>query len=192
MKTRRVLHLLCALAVAAPCLLPQQTTGFKDEYLNEFDLTSKHLLQLADATPAEKLAWRPAPGVRSIGEVYVHIAFGNYLLTHFAGATLPSEYFPDSSNLNAILARSTYLEKNVTAKADVQRLLTASLDSVRQQIAALTPADLDKPVDFFGQKTTARGIYFRELAHVNEHYGQSVAYARTNGIVPPWSRKTGQ
>jgi hypothetical protein len=50
------------------------------------------------------------------------------------------------------------------------------------------PMGLDQPADFFGERTTVRRIYLRIFAHVNEHYGQSVAYARVNGIVPPWSQ----
>jgi len=66
---------------------------------------------------------------------------------------------------------------------------SSSLDEVRNRFSQLTPAELDRPTDFFGEQTTVRGVYLRIFAHVNEHYGQSVAYARVNGIVPPWSHK---
>jgi len=80
------------------------------------------------------------------------------------------------------------LEKTVREKAVVAQMLKSSLDEVRNRFSQLTPAELDRPVDFFGEQTTVRGVYLRIFAHVNEHYGQSVAYARVNGIVPPWSQ----
>ncbi len=54
---------------------------------------------------------------------------------------------------------------------------------------AVPDADLDKPVDLFGNKTTVRGGYLLLLSHAHEHLGQSIAYARSNGIVPPWTAK---
>jgi len=70
----------------------------------------------------------------------------------------------------------------------VMRMLMSSLGEVRDRFSQLTSAELERPADFFGEKTTVRGIYLRIFAHVNEHYGQSIAYARVNGVVPPWSR----
>ena len=186
----------CIVALTATVALAQEATGFKAEYLKEFDQTSKNLLQLADAMPADKYGWRPGPGVRSVSEVYVHLATANYLLLALTGNKLPAEYYPDikptakgEPDLHAIFARTGELEKTVTNKDQVIQMLRASIDAVRDQFSKATQADLEKPTEFFGQKTTVRGIYLRLLAHLNEHYGQSIAYARVNGIVPPWSRK---
>jgi uncharacterized damage-inducible protein DinB len=195
MKTRRGWFIGCIAALAVAPALAQEASGFKAEYLNEFDATSKHLLQLADAMPADKYGWRPGPGVRSVSEVYVHIATANFLLLGLTGQKLPPEYYPDikptakgEPDLKAIFARTEELEKTITNKDQVAQMLKTSIDAVRSQFSNATQADLDKPTTFFGQKTTVRGIYLRLLAHLNEHYGQSVAYARVNGVVPPWSR----
>jgi uncharacterized damage-inducible protein DinB len=180
------------LLAASVAFAQQQVAGFKNEYLDDYNLTSKQLVQLAEAVPDAKYGWRPEDGVRSVSEVYVHLAAGNYLLLGVTGVTPPADYFlPTGSTgkdvIQAVLAQMQKLEKAVTKKDDVVKMLKASLDSVRDHFSSATAADLDKPVEFFGQKTTVRRIYMRIIAHVNEHYGQSIAYARVNGIKPPWS-----
>jgi len=173
----------------------QNAGGLKTEYLDDFAETCKHLDQLSKAMPANKYSWRPGPGVRSVSEVYVHIANGNFLLLSLTGVKLPTEYFPNLTtdakgrpDTQAAFKRMGELEKTVAEKDAVTRMLKSSLDEVRNRFSQLTPAELDRPADFFGEKTTVRRIYLRIFAHVNEHYGQSVAYARVNGIVPPWSQ----
>ena len=192
--TCRVLScFLFLLVLATSSARAEQVAGFKNEYLDDFAVTSRQVVQLAEAMPAEKYAWRPGEGVRSASEVYVHIAAGNFLLLALAGVKPPDEYFPrelasGKDSVQAIIEHNTKLEKSITEKDKVGRMLKASLDAVREQFSKLTPADLDKPADFFGDKTTVRRVYLRILAHVNEHMGQSIAYARVNGVVPPWSR----
>jgi uncharacterized damage-inducible protein DinB len=144
-------------------------------WLPEFTLTSRQLVQLAEATPPDKFAWRPGPGVRSISEVYMHVALGNLRLLEFAGVK-PSV---DTSKL------PKDPEKSVTAKADVIQWLRTSFDAVSK---AYQTADRQKQVKVFGGRDAiADGVFLRILLHCNEHMGQSIAYARMNGIVPPWS-----
>jgi uncharacterized damage-inducible protein DinB len=188
------LCLVLMAAITSMAARAQETSGFKAEYLYDFVSMGQHLVQLAGAMPADKYGWRPGTGVRSVSEVYVHVAAGNFLLLSLTGVKLPAEYFPNIKpaangvpDPNAIFLRMAELEKTVTNKDQVQQMLKTSLDAVREQLSKLTPEDLDKPADFFGHKTTVRGIYLRIFAHVNEHYGQSIAYARVNGVVPPWS-----
>jgi uncharacterized damage-inducible protein DinB len=143
-------------------------------WLPEFTLTSRQLLELAEATPAEKFGWRPAPGVRSISEVYMHVAVGNYWLLDQAGVKSPE------------LAKVPKdPEKSVTAKADVIQWLRGSQEAVKN---AYQSADRQKHVTFFGKDAVADGVFLRIGMHNSEHMGQSIAYARMNGIVPPWSK----
>jgi uncharacterized damage-inducible protein DinB len=157
-------------ALAAQTVPPELGQG----WLPEFTLTSRQLLQLAEATPAEKFSWRPGPGVRSISEVYMHLAAGNFWLLDQAGVKSPEL---------AKLPKDP--EKAVTAKADVIQWLRSSQDAVK---TAYQSADRQKHVQFFGKDTLADGVFLRLLLHNNEHMGQSIAYARMNGIVPPWSQ----
>lgn len=144
-------------------------------WLPEFTLASRQILQLAEATPEDRFAWRPGPGVRSIGEVYVHIAVGNILLLERAGVqpAIASSAIPRDP------------EKTITKKADVIAWLKKSFDAVR---AGYQAADRQQKVTLFGRETTSEDVFLRILVHNHEHMGQSVAYVRMNGLVPPWSR----
>jgi len=146
--------------------------GFQAEFLANLDEVEEKILDLAQSTPADRFGWRPAPGVRSISEVYVHIAGGNYFLASFLGF--------DAPKINGDL------EKSVTRKAEVVSELRKSFDHLRAAAAATT--DLEKPVKMFGNQTSNRGVLMTILSHLHEHLGQSIAYARMNGVVPPWSR----
>jgi uncharacterized damage-inducible protein DinB len=144
-------------------------------YAPELALASRQLLQLAEATPAEKFGWRPAAGVRSISEVYVHLALGNYFLLDQAGVKTGFD--------RAKLGKDP--EKAITQKAEVIRLLRESLDAVA---SGYKTADRQKQVQIFNRGAVADGVFLRILLHNNEHMGQSIAYARMNGIAPPWSQ----
>ncbi|HYH05939.1 MAG TPA: DinB family protein [Thermoanaerobaculia bacterium] len=148
-------------------------TGFKAEFLSSVDDIESKLMELAESTPAEKYSWRPAPGVRSIGEVYAHVAASNYFLCTFLGVDPPKRNGGD-------------LEKTITKKADIVAELRRSFDHVR--MAATNTSNLEKPVKMFGNTTSQRGVMITVLNHLHEHLGQSIAYARMNGVVPPWSR----
>lgn len=171
------LRLTTGLAAAALLALAQKVPPELGQgWLPEFNLAAKQTLELAQAIPAEKFTWRPATGVRSVSEVYTHIAVGNYFLLGQAGVKLPAD----------IMAKlRDDPEKKITAKADVIQFLKASQELVRE---SYPKADREKKVKFFGQDTTAGNVFLRILVHDHEHMGQSVAYARMIGVVPPWSQ----
>jgi uncharacterized damage-inducible protein DinB len=187
----RILSLFLVACVAQPCLA-QKPTDFHAEYLAEWQVPSTQLVQLAEAIPAEKYSWRPGPGVRSIAEVYVHIAAGNFLLLDIAGVKAPADLYgalpTDATRSDAIVRKDTEMEKQITGKPQVVALLKRSLAAVQDNFSKTDAAALDRQVQFFDARRTVRAVYLRILAHSNEHMGQSVAYARMNGIVPPWSR----
>src|SRR5438270_11744368 len=124
---------LLAVLLSAP-LFAQAPEGIWQGYDGEWKHVSKQLVALAEATPAEKFAWRPAPGVRSTSEVYMHIAFANFYLLSVTGPKMPADL------------KSPDLEKTVTAKTDVIDWLKRSLEAVKTARAALKPADLDRKV----------------------------------------------
>jgi uncharacterized damage-inducible protein DinB len=80
------------------------------------------------------------------------------------------------------------LDKTVTKKADVIDWLKRSLEAVKTARAQLKPGDLEKKVKIASKTATVDGIYLRIIIHDNEHMGQLIAYARMNGITPPWSQ----
>ena len=146
--------------------------GFRTEFLTNLDDVQEKILDLAESVPADKYSWRPGPGIRSISEVFMHVAGGNYFLSTFLGM--------DPPKMNGDI------EKVITKKADVIAELKRSFEHLRNAVNATS--DLEKPVKMFGTQTTHRGVLVTVLSHLHEHLGQSVAYARINGVVPPWSR----
>ena len=147
--------------------------GYDGEWLH----VSRQLVALAEAIPAEKFAWRPAPGVRSTSEVFMHIAITNFWLLSVTGPKMPADL------------TSEKMEKTVKQKAEVIAWLKRSLDAVKKARVGITPAELQRKVKVDKRDATVDGMYLRIVVHANEHMGQLVAYARMNGVVPPWSAK---
>lgn len=156
-------------------LLAKRPLGVRSEIQQVLDSAEKKLVALASAVPPEKFGWRPGAGVRSFGEVCVHVAAGNYELGNFWGMKPPP---------NLDLAK---IEQQGADKGNAVAAMRVSFQRVRESLAAMTDADLDREIDLFGQPGTVRLALLHAVAHAHEHLGQLIAYARMNGIVPPWS-----
>jgi FKBP-type peptidyl-prolyl cis-trans isomerase/uncharacterized damage-inducible protein DinB len=141
----------------------------------------QHAIALAKAIPEDKLDWRPAPGVRSIREVCLHIAYGNRLLLNISNGIEKDEL---EKQIEAQMKR----EVEKLTKEQIVQALTESFAAVREAFQSTTAGSLGRPVDFFGNATTRRGVLTNLDTHAAEHLGQLIAYARMNGIVPPWSK----
>lgn len=141
----------------------------------EWTHVTQQLVVLAEATPAEKFAWRPAAGVRSTSEEYMHIVLANFYLLSVTGPAMPTDLKQD-------------MEKTVTSKAEVIGWLKRSLEAVRVAHLGEKTKDLERKVHIADRDATVDGIYLRIIVHANEHMGQLIAYARMTGIVPPWSK----
>lgn len=150
-------------------------TGYRSEVLAEVIVQENKFVRLAEAIPADKFAWRPAPDVRSIAEVFLHVSGANYNLYKMVGAQLPAGLEVKG------------LEKSTTEKAKVLATLKDSYAHAKQAISAMPDADLEKSMDWFGGKITERGILLFIVRHGAEHLGQSIAYARSVGVIPPWT-----
>jgi uncharacterized damage-inducible protein DinB len=150
-------------------------TGYRSEVMAEVVIQQDKFVRLAQAIPAEKYTWRPAPDVRSFAEVFLHVSAANYNLYKLVGTPPPA-----GIDLRA-------LEKSTTDKAKVIATLQDSFAHARKAIIAMSDADLDKSLDWFGGKNTQRGILLFVVRHAAEHLGQSIAYARFVGVVPPWT-----
>jgi len=144
---------------------------------NMMDAGSK-VEELAGAVPEKKYAWRPMKGVRSFGEVCLHVCQANYLIGMFAGATPP-------------VAKEDLMkmDKMTADKAKIGQMLKDSYAFASKVISDTPDSDLDTMVDFFGNKMTKRSMFLVLAAHSHEHLGQAIAYSRSNGIVPPWTAR---
>ena len=150
-------------------------TGYRSEVMAEVMIQEDKFTRLAEAIPAEKYTWRPAPGVRSFAEVFMHVSAANFNLYKLVGTPPPAGFEVKG------------FEKSTTDKAKVIATLKESFAHARKAITAMPDADLEKSLDWFGGKNTQRGILLFIVRHGAEHLGQSIAYARFAGITPPWT-----
>ena len=175
-----------ALVSLACTLLPlaaraQETAGkppgAKGDIVHWIEDAEKKLVELASATPEAKYAWRPGKDVRSVGEVFTHVVAANYRIPSFVGVKAPEG------------VKLEGLDKSLTKKADIEKALTDSFAHLKKAVSDTPDADFDKPAELFGRKTTTRNAYLLLLSHAHEHLGQSIAYARSNKITPPWTAR---
>lgn len=147
-----------------------------DGWLGEFNHAAAQLLALAETTPASQYSWRPAPGVRSMSEVFMHIVETNYWIMGQAGI----------SQLLPFPVPEAGAEKGITKKEEIVPWLRASFDAVRRSFRI---ADTQKNAAFLGKETPVGNLFLRILVPTHEHMGQAIAYARMNGITPPWAHQ---
>jgi len=168
--------LLMAAAVSAfgQAAPPAASFNVRQVAVAELQEAQQELVSLAQAMPADKYTWRPAEGVRSVAEVYLHVAAGNFGLTALAGAPAKPGF------------KFQGYEKATTDKAQVIEQLTQSFEFAKSGIRGMSDADLTKPVKW-AQYPTVGDVILHIVAHAHEHLGQSIAYARMNGVVPPWT-----
>ena len=170
---------LAALLLALPAaeaLAQGAPAGFREEFLGQFEGSMSKLEALAEAMPAGSYAWSPGEGVMPVAQVYAHIARYNYLY--------PQE------NLGVPTPPGVEMERMeaVTDKAQVVAMLKRSREHVRGAVRGMSDADLARTTKLYGRDVQQWAVLFQLVAHMNEHLGQSIAYARMNGVVPPWSR----
>ena len=161
-------------AQSSPEVNPSENAFFK-ELIGQLYFIEGRLSSLAEAIPEDKYDWRPSEGVRSVGEVYLHAGGANYFLLSFLGGKMPEGFSPD-------------YEKSMTKKSDIIKMLKDSFAFARDFISTMKEEDLDKEVELPFGKFTQMGVLFIALNHGHEHLGQSIAYARSNEIIPPWSQ----
>ena len=152
------------------------------ELLLPFTELQEHVLALAKAVPEEKYNWRPAPGVRSFREVFLHIVLGDEYLLNIANNA------PSLDELRKRVEENDKREKEPVSKEKLIQMLTENFAGVRTTFETARAASLNRTVDYTGTPTTRRGVLTKLDTHLAEHVGQLIAYARVNGIVPPWAQ----
>ena len=179
-------HLAIAFSAALLFTLPaaaQTRDGVMGDLLKDTAEVEKKVLALANAMPESAYAWRPGDGVRSAGEVFQHIASDNYFLPAVLDIPAPKE-----TGITKEFKTAVAFEKRPMNKATVIAELEKSFAFLRTSMTATTDAQLNTPIDMFGQKSTTRGVWITTATHLHEHLGQLIAYARSNKVVPPWSK----
>jgi uncharacterized damage-inducible protein DinB len=177
-----LLVLLRALVMAAPVAPADEPADhtapsydMKAQALLDLERVQKKFVDLASAVPAEKLTWRPSADSRSFAEVLLHVAGERYGILSLMGAELP-----------AGLDRKGF-EKSTTDRTRIIEELNKSWEFAQKTIQGMTNADFAKLLPKLGPQANAGDVVYILVADAHEHLGQSVAYARENGIVPPWT-----
>lgn len=184
---RHALQSLCmtvglTAVVALPAVAQQSTV--MDDLLRDIAQVEEKLIGLAQAIPADRYDWRPAEGVRSVREVFLHVAAENYFLPTAFGATPPAATgvtAGDYAGVQAYEARALSPDETV---AELER----SFAFLKQAMRETAAAQLRDSVSMFGMTFSGQQLWVLTATHMHEHLGQQIAYARTNGVVPPWSR----
>ena len=170
-----VMALLC-LFLTPDVVLAQDSESFQDTFLRQFNSSARKFMALAEAMPAERYSWSPGEGTMSVEVVYMHIARYNYNYLHtYLGASLPENIDLDTM-------------EEITGKDEVMEHMRASMDYVREMTKKMGESAMTKDTRLYGRDMQGWGVYFQLITHMNEHLGQSIAYARMNGVSPPWSR----
>ncbi len=158
--------------------------GLMAEMHTDVGGVQKKLIDLANAIPESAYAWRPAAGVRSIGEVFKHVASDNYLIPIMMGAPAPASSGISATDMKTVEA----YEKRPMTKAQIIAELEASFNHLHGAMRLTTDANLSEMIKFFGSDWSRQKAMLMTVTHLHEHLGQSIAYARSNNVVPPWSK----
>lgn len=172
-------------AKSAQPALPQPTADAADKTAPSYDMKAqsiedlkdmqKKYVSLATAVPAEKYSWRPGEGVRSISEVFLHITAANHNIPTMMGAAKQAEFMAKD------------FETSTTDKAGIISQLNDSFDYAIATVEKMSNADFAKAEKQLGPDANAGDVVYILVTHAHEHLGQSIAYARMNGVVPPWT-----
>ena len=175
----RVLAVLLSLAVATSASGQDLLTDLH----RDAAAVQQKFIALAKAIPEQTYSWRPT-GARSVAEVFLHIAGENYLIPVFMGKAAPAASGISAADMKSVDA---YEARKLT-KDQIIAELEASFANLHSGMNITTAANLNDNMKFFGQDVTRRSAMLGTVMHLHEHLGQMIAYARSNGVVPPWSR----
>lgn len=167
---RNITFFLLAAALVLPATAQEHdNSAYLSAISMDFSQASEKLNSLAEAIPDDHMDWSPAEGVRSVVEVLNHVSESNFGIAAMLGH------------------ESGYEESEPETKEDALARLVASQAHVNELLDSLADADLTSTAEVFGTTMDHYGILAAITGHTHEHLGQLIAYARSNGIAPPWS-----
>ena len=147
----------------------------KAQALLDLEGVQKKFVDLANAVPADKFAWKPSEDTRSFAEVLMHVAGERYQILRLMGATPPADF------------NGKTFEKSTTDKAQIIAELDKTWAFAKQTIGGMSNADFAKLLPKLGPQANAGDVVYILVADAHEHLGQAITYARVNGVVPPWT-----
>ena len=169
---------------AAPRGVTGSTAPLAASLIKDLNGLGDKFMALAKAIPADKYDWRPGSDVRSVREVMLHVASDNYLLPALAGTAAPAATGIVLTDFKSV----ERYEKRALSRDSVVAELERSFTHLANAMAKTGAANLAEKVNMFGQQSPLQDLWILTTTHLHEHLGQSIAYARSNGVKPPWSR----
>jgi uncharacterized damage-inducible protein DinB len=148
----------------------------------QVDIARDKFTQLAEAIPEEAYDWRPMEGVRSFGEIFIHVAADNWYGGALMGIPTPDDIAVSGEGETV----RSYQEQNLS-KAETLTHLRRSFDYLSDALDQ-TRERLDTRAMLRTTELSYGDLWVRLITHMHEHLGQGIAYARANEVVPPWSR----
>lgn len=173
---RAVAIVTALLTTTATARAQAATHSFRTEFLHQFDASMGKIVALAEAVPAETYARPAVAGVQPLGLIFAHIAHYNYEYPARAMGIAP----PPGIDRDTL--------ERVREKARVVALLRRSAEHVRSSVGQLSEEQLGRTTTLYGRRVPQWAVLFQLIAHMNDHLGQSIAYGRASGVVPPWSQ----
>lgn len=167
------------LLFAAPLAAQPDNNPGKQAYIDDLSTAERKYVALAEAMPDSSYAWRPGDGVRSVAEVFTHVAFANYLFGEILGTPMPADVKAKYPSPDAFSA--------VTNKQEIIAMLRAAFAHGRDVVSGITDQRFNSQVEMFGRDTPFPTALLTYVTHNHEHLGQAIAYARTNNVTPPWN-----
>jgi uncharacterized damage-inducible protein DinB len=186
MTSRRRLFVLTLLVTAGSFVAsaqPKRTGLMGDLMADVADVESK-IVGLAKAMPESSYGWRPMPGVRSVGDAFTHVAADNYFMPVALGATAPPATGISGTDYKTVEA----YEKKSRTRAEIIAEVEQSFAFLKKAMADTPDARMDASIKMFGRESSVRTTWVATVTHLHEHLGQLIAYARSNKVVPPWSK----
>jgi uncharacterized damage-inducible protein DinB len=150
----------------------------KPQALQDLQDMHKKMVGLATSIPTEKYTWRPEPGVRSVSELLLHVSGANYGYPPLITGTAPAPGF-----------KAEGFETSTTDKAKIIEQLNQSFTYAEAALQAMSNADFAKPEKKLGPDANDGDVIYLMIVHNHEHLGQTIAYARLNGVTPPWTEE---
>lgn len=165
----------------------QARAGVVGDLLSDLDQVEQKMVGLARAIPADRYDWRPGAGVRSVGEMFLHVASDNYFLPTGVGVAAPVSTGIKADSYDSVVA----FEKRSMSRDEIISELERSFAHLRSALQGTADSQLPEKLSLFGQEMSVSRLWILTVTHIHEHLGQGIAYARMNGIVPPWSQPAG-
>lgn len=160
-----------------------QASSLVTDLVKDVSEVEQKMIALAKAIPADKYGYRPMAGVRSVSDVVMHVASDNYFMPAAAGTPAP-----EATGIKDDYKTAAAFEGRKMSPEAAVKEMEASFAFLKKAMMETPAARMLAKQKMFGEEYTGQQVWIMTTTHLHEHLGQLIAYARSNGVVPPWSK----